>query len=629
MYLSSVRLRNTGPITSLDFNFPFEGENPKPVVLVGMNGSGKSTLISFIVNSLIGIKQRVYENSEVQQGKVFKVRSPSHVSNGSDFSFSKIVFNNKISFTEWQLTKSKKDFEKNGISKNIDSTWDIINNSENNLYHPNFCNFTPEQIKEFIDRSCFLFFPDNRFELPEWLNKKGLSDELKKSMSEPQIQGTTERRIISRNRLKSTLEWFYFLTFDYLMVQSKSKVNIDEKILFDSVVEILKIALFGGIPQNEKLTVTFSSRKTPFIGVTHLKNNEVVRKINNLTSISAGEAMLFSLFVSILQDADLSEGTFKGIDQTRGIVVIDEADLHLHLKLQYEALPKLIKLFPKIQFILSTHSPLTLLGLEKAFGEDGVEILELPSGFKTCAETYSEFQSAFNMLSETNRFKLYIEERLSLSTIPAILTEGKSDEIILNTAWKKLNPGKEIPFEVIPFETDGTKREGGAKILNQWMNLLPTFIKGVNRIVIGLFDNDCQGSAQFNGLFKNSLEIDINPDNTHKKLKSQQIHALLLPVPDSRKSFVHKTNIKYRYLSIEHYFSDDILTNYHLKNDCIAPDSNVFEINGSPKSKMKLAEDSKNFHVKEFQNFHILFDCLFQILSLQKSEEDQISSSPT
>jgi predicted ATP-dependent endonuclease of OLD family len=54
----------------------------------------------------------------------------------------------------------------------------------------------------------------------------------------------------------------------------------------------------------------------------------------------------------------------KSFDDVTGIVIIDEFDAHLHPKYQYE-LPKLLStVFPKIQFIVSTHSPIPLLGVE-------------------------------------------------------------------------------------------------------------------------------------------------------------------------------------------------------------------------------------------------------------------------
>ncbi|PWK26384.1 AAA ATPase-like protein [Arcicella aurantiaca] len=53
------------------------------------------------------------------------------------------------------------------------------------------------------------------------------------------------------------------------------------------------------------------------------------------------------------------------LSSLEGIVLIDEIDLHLHPKYQKLFVEKLTELFPKIQFIVSTHSPIPLLGAPK------------------------------------------------------------------------------------------------------------------------------------------------------------------------------------------------------------------------------------------------------------------------
>lgn len=55
----------------------------------------------------------------------------------------------------------------------------------------------------------------------------------------------------------------------------------------------------------------------------------------------------------------------KDFSNLQGIVLIDEIDLHLHPKYQKLFVQKLTELFPKIQFIVSTHSPIPLLGAPK------------------------------------------------------------------------------------------------------------------------------------------------------------------------------------------------------------------------------------------------------------------------
>ena len=57
-----------------------------------------------------------------------------------------------------------------------------------------------------------------------------------------------------------------------------------------------------------------------------------------------------------------------------GIVLIDEIDLHLHPKWQRKILRQLRNTFPNVQFIVTTHSPIVLLGaldLAQVFTLDG------------------------------------------------------------------------------------------------------------------------------------------------------------------------------------------------------------------------------------------------------------------
>ena len=70
------------------------------------------------------------------------------------------------------------------------------------------------------------------------------------------------------------------------------------------------------------------------------------------------------LLIRLSKGTDANENVF----QQSGIVLIDEICLHLHPKWQLTIVQKLRKLFPNIQFIMTTHSPVILLGA----GEDAV-----------------------------------------------------------------------------------------------------------------------------------------------------------------------------------------------------------------------------------------------------------------
>jgi AAA15 family ATPase/GTPase len=71
-------------------------------------------------------------------------------------------------------------------------------------------------------------------------------------------------------------------------------------------------------------------------------------------------AMIGDMINRFIKEQDVQD--FKDLE---GIVLIDEIDLHLHPKYQKLFVQKLTELFPKIQFIVSTHSPIPLLGAPK------------------------------------------------------------------------------------------------------------------------------------------------------------------------------------------------------------------------------------------------------------------------
>ena len=54
----------------------------------------------------------------------------------------------------------------------------------------------------------------------------------------------------------------------------------------------------------------------------------------------------------------------KKLDENQGIVMIDEVDLHIHPAWQMELLPRLAHWLPRLQFIVTSHSPLLVGSLE-------------------------------------------------------------------------------------------------------------------------------------------------------------------------------------------------------------------------------------------------------------------------
>lgn len=485
-------------------------------------------------------------------------------------------------------------------------------------------------MEEMLNKNCLLFFPADRFEPPDWLNVSDLATDLK--LPEPErIKGKTSRRIFSRNRLKPTLDWLNSVIFDMMVCEHQDRLfslpipTIEDgqqanghqvipvriktpgkaHAVFNSISDVLKRVLCD--KDTDSLTIGIGDRKSRIINATILRDGQPVRVIKDLMSLSAGESALFCLFASIIRDADLSEMSFDSPVDIEGIVVIDEVDMHLHVGLQYRVLPELLALFPRVQFILSAHAPMIAIGLENKLGEDGFEIIELPNAVRITPETYSEFSNAFQAFSNTKSFQDAVLETIGETEKPILLLEGKSDAELIATAWAKLHPEVDIPFQPVPcgVEADPEKRSGGTNMLRQSLEFLSAI---VDRPVCGVFDFDRAGYEAFAGLKKAAFITGL--DFSHKKHTSKNIHGILLSVPAGRESFVNTEKPQHSFLAIEHYFSDEILQNHGFSLAPVIAGASVFEIDASAKVKTAFARNAANLDVTNFRGFQALFDRL-------------------
>lgn len=80
----------------------------------------------------------------------------------------------------------------------------------------------------------------------------------------------------------------------------------------------------------------------------------------------------YNRLLSIVFDIAYRSYILNGVREPKGIVFIDEVELHLHPSLAQEVLERLRKTFPLIQFIVSTHSPLVISNLKQAGGKNKV-----------------------------------------------------------------------------------------------------------------------------------------------------------------------------------------------------------------------------------------------------------------
>lgn len=116
------------------------------------------------------------------------------------------------------------------------------------------------------------------------------------------------------------------------------------------------------------------------------KNNEHVRI--PVSQLSDGYKCTISLIADIAYRMAILNPQLldRVLVETNGIVMIDEVDLYLHPTWQKRILKDLMEIFPKVQFIVSTHAPEVINSVKR----DSILILKNNAVLPVADETYGK-----------------------------------------------------------------------------------------------------------------------------------------------------------------------------------------------------------------------------------------------
>ena len=100
-----------------------------------------------------------------------------------------------------------------------------------------------------------------------------------------------------------------------------------------------------------------------------IKDGEYIFKYKNLwvpfPALSDGYRAFIGWIGDLLYHVCMTCPRGRKLRDNQGIVMIDEVDLHIHPRWQMELLPRLSRQLPRIQFIVTSHSPLLVGSLER------------------------------------------------------------------------------------------------------------------------------------------------------------------------------------------------------------------------------------------------------------------------
>jgi hypothetical protein len=145
--------------------------------------------------------------------------------------------------------------------------------------------------------------------------------------------------------------------FDYIRGSESSREKEAGEYLYNQLKQIIRLCLNDG-----ELAYVSRARLEPVIR----QNSQEV----TLDKLSSGNLYLIQRMVSLLgkmYSVHLLKNTpVEEICNTPGLLLIDEAENHLHPKWQKTFIKNVLEIFPNLQIILTTHSPFIVSSVENA-----------------------------------------------------------------------------------------------------------------------------------------------------------------------------------------------------------------------------------------------------------------------
>ncbi|MGE8512802.1 MAG: AAA family ATPase [Chryseobacterium culicis] len=370
MIINTIDLINFRNFENTSFNF-----NSQFTVVIGENGKGKSSILQGLRIAagtfLMGIDEA--ERYHIQKEDVRRIDLQNRFIPQKGCSIKAYGFLNDQEI-EWKRSKTSSSRTNSKDANDIIKIAESINKSVN------------EDFNDEVDLPVINFFSTSRL----WVEPKQ-TVKLKKKGSK--LKDGYARCIDSRSDKKSPMEWIKSTYY-------KSLKGRTESVLLDAVLEAIDICIphwtpkewdedsddLGGVLSNE-------DGQASFIPLFYLSDG--------LRTMAAMVAEI--AYRCVVLNPHLGRDAVK---KSKGIVLIDEIDMHLHPKWQQSVVNDLKTAFPNIQFIATTHSPFIvqslkadeLINLDAVVEEDPIKmsIQDVASHIMKVEPRSLEYQKTFD-----------------------------------------------------------------------------------------------------------------------------------------------------------------------------------------------------------------------------------------
>lgn len=172
----------------------------------------------------------------------------------------------------------------------------------------------------------------------------------------------------NKSSKRSTATYGLFGNYDALFKNIETELKFafyENQKKYDVLVQMLKSV----IPSLHHVEFDKRNRTIQYFEKQSKGKDEIYKPVifsalaTGIKSIIAMVGDIYLRFSALREDINKTKYLLP--EELYGIVIIDELDLHLHPKWQKELPTLLSTVFPNIQFIASTHSPIPILGAPK------------------------------------------------------------------------------------------------------------------------------------------------------------------------------------------------------------------------------------------------------------------------
>ncbi|RUU97105.1 DUF2813 domain-containing protein [Mesorhizobium sp. M6A.T.Cr.TU.017.01.1.1] len=321
MEVRKLHLQNFRGVTVLDLEL-----NPRLNVFVGVNGSGKSSVLDALSVLLSWFTSRV--SNPRGSGKPI---AELDIRNDTSHAELAIGCDHDGQFIRWAIAKSRKGRVSEGRSE-----FGMLNELTRGVQQE----ITDSEGA--VNVPLLVYYPVNRavIDVPLRIRQRHSFD----------LLSAYDEALTSASNFRRFFEWF------------REREDLENENLRDAIQQNSHRAPSSGDPHLNAVRRAITMFMPDFANP-RVRRNPLRMEVDkqggtlSVSQLSGGEKCLMAMIGDLARRLAIANPTMSDPLGGEGVVLIDELDLHLHPQWQRMLVPKLTEVFPKCQFIASTHSP--------------------------------------------------------------------------------------------------------------------------------------------------------------------------------------------------------------------------------------------------------------------------------